>query len=65
VKPRDGTVKEGWENPAVLNNIRHLPRTSEDKLVLAVLAGYLDVTSLPLPPSMSYDFLEHSFVMFV
>jgi hypothetical protein len=30
-----------------------------------VLAGYLDVTSLPLPPSMSYDFLEHSFVMFV
>lgn len=53
VKPRDGTVKEGWANPAILNNVRHLPRTSEDKLVLAVLAGNVDVTSLPLPPSMS------------
>lgn len=56
VKPRDGTVKEGWANPAILNKIRHLPRTSEDKLVLAVLAGYVDVTNLSLPPSTS---LEH------
>jgi len=65
VKPRDGTGKAGWANPAILNNIRHLPSTSEDKLVLAVLAGYVDETSLPLPPSMSHDFLEHYFVMSV
>ena len=56
VKPRDGTVKEAWASPAILIKVRHLSRTSEDKLVLAVLAGHVDVTSLPLLPSMSYDF---------
>lgn len=55
VKPRDGTVKQGWADPAILNIIRHVPRTSEDKLVPAVLAGSVDVTSLPLPPSTFYD----------
>lgn len=51
VKPRDGTFKEGWPSSAFLNNVRHLPRTSEDKLVLAVLAGNVGVTSLHFPPS--------------
>ncbi|KAG0619977.1 hypothetical protein M758_4G179300 [Ceratodon purpureus] len=51
VKPKDGTMKEAWASPAILNKVRHLSRTSEDKLVLAVLAGHVDVTSLPLPPS--------------
>lgn len=59
VKPRDGTVKQGWADPAILNIIRHVPRTSEDKLVPAVLAGSVDVTSLPLPPSTFDDSVHH------
>jgi hypothetical protein len=31
--------------------VAHLPRTSEEKLVVAVLTGNVDVTALPLPAS--------------
>lgn len=62
MKPRDGAVKEAWASPAVMNKVTHLSRTSEDKLVLAVLAGHVDVTSLPLPPSTSSDFEQPQYV---
>lgn len=53
VKPRDGAFQEGWGSVRFLDNVVHLPRTSEEKLVLAVLGGHIDATKLSLPASMS------------
>ena len=53
VKPRDGAFQEGWGSVRFLDNVAHLPRTSEEKLVLAVLGGHIDATKLSLPASMS------------
>ena len=53
VKPRDGALQEGWGSVRFLDNVAHLPRTSEEKLVLAVLGGHIDATKLSLPASTS------------
>jgi hypothetical protein len=51
VKPRDGTISQAWMTKEFMMAVAHLARTSEEKLVVAVLTGNVDVTALPLPAS--------------
>lgn len=51
VKPKDGTVKDGWASAKATDIVAHLPRTSEEKIVVGLLMGQVDITTLPLPAS--------------
>jgi hypothetical protein len=51
VKPRDGTISQAWMTKEFMMAVANLPCTSEEKLVIAVLTGNVDVTALPLPAS--------------